>query len=142
MKTNFVLESFDDYVKEMYPTINEGIFKADPLTESEVKEIIESLVMKQRKKALSIKEVKGLLNKTFGESFVSKENLQIMNKELQWADSGDIKDPEFFKKIQEFEDDLQSYLINKSSDKSFGSVTTPPTESSASNDCDNRQKFS
>jgi hypothetical protein len=119
MKTNFVLESFDDYVKEMYPTINEGLFKADPLTESEVREIIESLVMKQRKKALSIKEVKGLLNKTFGESFVSKENLQIMNKELQWADSGDIKDPEFFKKIQKFEDDLQSYLINKSSDKSF-----------------------
>jgi hypothetical protein len=118
MKANFVLESFDDYVKEMYPTINEGLFKADPLTENEVREIIESLVMKQRKKALSIKEVRGLLNKTFGESFLSEENIKKMKADINWAYSDDVEDPEFFKKIQKFEDDLQSYLINKSS-KSF-----------------------
>ena len=106
MKANFVLESFDDYVKEMYPTINEGIFKADPLTESEVREIIESLVMKQRKAGLGYTTVKDLLKKTFGESFLSKENYKNMQADINWADPSDVKNPEFFKKIQKFEDAL------------------------------------
>lgn len=106
MKANFVLESFDDYVKEMYPAINEGLFKADPLTESEVREIIESLVMKQRKSGLGYTTVTDLLKKTFGESFLSKENLKNMRADINWADPSDVKSPEFFKKIQKFEDAL------------------------------------
>jgi hypothetical protein len=90
----------------MYPTINEGLFKADPLTESEVREIIELLVMKQRKKALSMNEVKGLLKETFGKSIVSEENLKNMRADIYWADVSDVKNPEFFKKIQQFENAL------------------------------------
>ena len=115
MKTKFVFESFDDYVKEMYPTINEGILKADPLTESQVGEIIDSLVMMQRKKALGYSGVTKLLKEIFGESFFSKERLKEMKEDVAWADPRDMKDPEFFKKIQEFEDALQnSSLLPKS----------------------------
>jgi hypothetical protein len=117
MKANFVLESFDDYVKEVYPAINEGIFKADPLTESEVREIIESLVMKQRKAVLGFNNVLKLLKETFGESFLSKENLKNMKADINWADPSDVKDPEFFKKIQKFEDALinSKFMENRGS---------------------------
>ena len=108
MKANFVLESFDDYVNEMYPTINEGMLKADPLTESQVGEIIESLVMMQRKKALAYSGVTKLLKEIFGESFFSKKRLTEMKEDVSWAYYLKIlKDPEFFKKIQKFEDDLK-----------------------------------
>ena len=117
MKTSFILERFEEYVSEVYLPLNEGILKKEPLTKNEVGEIIDLLVMKQRKKALSMKEVKDLLKKIFGESFISEENLKKMRNDINWADTSEVKDPEFFKKIQKFEDDLvNSKIMGKKED--------------------------
>jgi len=111
MKTSFIIERFDEYVSEVYFPLNEA---KDPLTENEVREIIDSLVMKQRKKSLSMNTVKELLQETFGKSFVSEENLKNMKGDINWGDPSDIKNPEFFKKIQKFEDALiNSKVLDK-----------------------------
>lgn len=120
MKANFILESFDEYVSEVYLPLNEA---KDPLTRNEVIEIIDSLVMKQRAKALSMSTVKNLLNEVFGDYFYKKDKRGLllpteyekeMRKEVNWASLQDVKDPEFFKKIQKFEDRLiNSKIMNK-----------------------------
>jgi hypothetical protein len=107
MKTSFIIESFDEYVSGVYFPLNEA---KDTLTENEVREIIDSLVMKQRKKALSMNTVRDLLKETFGESLVSEENLKKMRGDINWGDSSDVKNPEFFKKIQKL---LSHMLILK-----------------------------
>ena len=103
MKTNFILENFDQYVREVYHPLNEA---RKPLTKDQVRNIIESLVMEQRKYALGRTDVKNLLKEIFGESFLSG-NIKKMKKDVEWAaGTDDLEDQEFFKKIRKFEERL------------------------------------
>ena len=74
MKANFVLESFDDYVKEMYPTINEfdEYQKLRPLTIEEARAIVSELTENQGIRALANTKVKGLIKEIFGEETLKK----------------------------------------------------------------------
>ena len=105
MKANFVLESFDDYVKEMYPTINEfdEYQKLRPLTIEEARAIVSELTENQGIRALANTKVRGLIVEIFG-----LETLKVMKQyPLYWAPSMDKKQKEdFFKKVVEFDSRL------------------------------------
>lgn len=120
MKASFILESFDEYVSEVYLPLNEA---KDPLSEKEAQDIIETLVLKQRRKALDMNAVKDLLKQVFGDSFVDS-NIQKMRKNVRWADPKDIQDPEFFKKIEDFENKfINSKLMDKKDSNNSVEIT-------------------
>ena len=134
MKANFVLESFDDYVKEVYSTINElddygASMKLRPLTIEEARAIISELTENQSKRALANTKIKGLIEEIFG-----KEKLAEMRKNpggwagpsegivssLAKADEATVKNvkkkkEDFFKKIVEFDSRLKEIKIGSKS---------------------------
>jgi hypothetical protein len=136
MKAKFVLESFDDYIKEMYPTINEfddyGASKRlRPLTIEEARAITIELIENQSIRALANSKIKGLIGEIFGQ-----EKMAEMKKypgkwagpsegivgSLAKADEKTVggvkkKKEDFFKKIVEFDSRLRGMKLGKTQEE-------------------------
>ena len=108
MKTNFVLENFDEYLSGVYSRVNEA--KAEPLTKNEARDIIDSLLKLQKRSSMSSTKVKALVTSVFGKEISQR----ISKSDGYWADERegiannpqeeeDKKKAEFFEKIKEFD---------------------------------------
>jgi hypothetical protein len=119
MKTNFVLENFDDYLTKVYSPVNEA--KVEPLTGNEAREIINSLLKSQKRSSMSSTKIKALVESVFGKEISQR----ISKSDGYWADERegiannpqeeeDKKKAEFFEKIKEFDQALANANLGQS----------------------------
>lgn len=107
MKSKFLLESFDEYVTELYNSVNE--VKSSSMSKGQASESIGEIILYQRKRTLSNPSVKSIFTEVFGVETLKKVNAS--NKSWEWAgeDEGIVngkppgeKSKEFFSKIIKF----------------------------------------
>jgi hypothetical protein len=125
MKGKFLIESFDEYIKDVYSVINEA--ESSGLTPEESKMIVSSLIESQSKRALSTSKVTSAIEKIFG-SKVLQDMKKLPGKRagpnegivqsLKSSDSGqkesvNQKRNDFFKKIIEFDSELKEMNLGK-----------------------------
>jgi len=125
MKTSFILESFDEYVREIYHPLNEA--DGTGITLDEAKMVIDGLIEFQGKYSLSLTKVSAAAKKIFGEELVKDmkkypgkwagpaQGLVVSTKGLEKTEEGQKKIDEikkkrddFFKKILEFNTELKA----------------------------------
>jgi hypothetical protein len=109
MKAKFLLESFEEYVSQIYGSVNEA--EESTLSFSEAKDIISFLVKDQKTRAINQSKIAKMITDIFG-----KDVLGRMRKDYWWADEreGISNNPdqkkidEFFKKIVQFDNQLKN----------------------------------
>lgn len=104
MKTNFVLENFDEYLHEVYSAVNEA--KVEPLTENEARDIINSLLKSQKRAATSSTVISKLIKEIFGEEVkkrIAKSPDGFWAGPEEGIGGDEKKKSEFFEKIKEFD---------------------------------------
>lgn len=113
MKSKFLLESFDEYVTELYNSVNEA--KSPSMSKEQASESIGEIILYQRKRTLSNPSVKSIFTEVFGVETLKKVNAS--NKSWEWAgeEEGIVNGKPggknldgFFKKITEFDEKLYS----------------------------------
>jgi hypothetical protein len=114
MRTKFLLESFEEFISEVYNPVNEA--ESRTLSPSEATEIIGLLVKSQKGRALNQSAITKLVEKIFGKGVLDR-----MKKDWWWADEREgvsnnqdkEKMDEFFKKIVQFDGDLNNLDLSK-----------------------------
>jgi len=129
MKSIFILENFDQYVRDVYHPINEA--EGTGLSPEESKMVISSMIDSQSKMALRISKITDAIKKIFGEEILqgmkkypgkwagSKEGIVASLAKADDKTAGDIKKKrdDFFKKIVEFDSQLNEMNLGKSKEE-------------------------
>ncbi len=123
MRSKFLLESFEEYISEVYSEVNES--KVPGLSESEAKKVIEELVTNQLKTSLANSKITNLAIEIFGRDTVDRMRAANRGNGIFWADgregigekSDKEKKEEFFKKIIVFDQKLNDLNLGKTADE-------------------------